>query len=286
MKALILGANGRFGRSMDVALRARGWSTTAFERDKDDLYNMAKDVDAIIYGWNPAYHHWQAQYEDLTKRVIEAANLNQATVFFPGNVYVYGDQRSPWNEETPHRPINSLGEIRARVEEQLNDANVQTITLRGGDFIDTQASGNWFDLVFIKKLAKGVFLYPGALDAAHAWAYLPDFAKAGAMLLDQRDRLKRHSVFNFEGYTLSANEIAEAFTITTGRSIRAKTMSWLPFYALAPVMPLMRKIVEMRYLWNVPHELSGRALREFLPEYQDTPIKEALRSAIAHINSR
>ena len=33
-------------------------------------------------------------------------------------------------------------------------------------------------VAIVKALAKGKLVYPGPLDRAHAWAYLPDLAQA------------------------------------------------------------------------------------------------------------
>ncbi|MCF6316055.1 MAG: hypothetical protein L3J30_07185 [Marinosulfonomonas sp.] len=48
-----------------------------------------------------------------------------------------------------------MGRIRTEMEAAYRDSGVRTIILRAGDFIDTQASGNWFDKVMTPKLDKG-----------------------------------------------------------------------------------------------------------------------------------
>lgn len=39
----------------------------------------------------------------ITREVIAVAKSSGATILFPGNVYVLGDQPGPWDETTPHR---------------------------------------------------------------------------------------------------------------------------------------------------------------------------------------
>jgi len=90
--------------------------------------------------------------------------------------------------------------------------NVGVRTLRSleilgiGDFIDTRASGNWFDRIMTPKLAKGVFVYPGDPTIPHAWVYLPDPVRAAEGLARQADMLPRFTVPSFPGYTLTGKD--------------------------------------------------------------------------------
>ncbi len=162
---LILGANGRFGRHATDAFWNRGWHVRPFNRKTDTLAEAASDADVIVNGWNPPYTDWAKDVPRLTAEVIEAAKVNNATVILPGNVYVFGqDAPQILTETTTQRATNPLGRIRIEMEAAYRAAGVQTIVLRAGDYIDTEASGNWFDDVITKKTAKGIFLAPGARD--------------------------------------------------------------------------------------------------------------------------
>ena len=48
-------------------------------------------------------------------------------------------------------------------------------------------------------------------------------------------------------------------------------------------MPLWREILEMRYLWDTPHGLDGRALARWLPSFRATPLPVALRASLAEM---
>ena len=49
---------------------------------------------------------------------------------------------------------NPLGHIRVELEAAYRRDGVRTILLRAGDFLDTRASGNWFDRMTAPSLAK------------------------------------------------------------------------------------------------------------------------------------
>lgn len=269
--ALILGANGRFGRHMARALAETGWHTRPFDRAKDSLPRAAKGVDLIVYGWNPTYDRWAAEVAGQAAEVIAAAKLSGATVLIPGNVYVYGaNAPEVWADDTPHQATNPLGRIRMGLEQAFRDAGVQTIVLRAGDFLDAAATGNWFDMVIAAKLDKGRFSYPGDLDTPHSWAFLPDYTRAFAALASQRDVLPRFSSINFPGYTLTGRQMAAHLGVTPSQ------MSWLPIQVARPFWKLARHLLEMRYLWNKPHRMESAALERLLPDFTPTPVAKAL----------
>ncbi|MEL0439179.1 sugar nucleotide-binding protein [Phycobacter sp. K97] len=274
---LILGATGRFGRAASHAFRAAGDHVTAFDRKKDDLMRSAVGKHIIVVGWNPAYPDWAEQVPRLHAQVITAARASGSTVIVPGNVYVFGAQTpTPWSEHSPHEAQNPLGRIRIAMEEAYRASAVRTILLRAGDFVDTEASGNWFDAVMTAKLARGKFVYPGVPDVPHAWAYLPDMARAAVALADQADRLPVFADIPFPGYTLSGRELHAAVNACLAVPVELRPMSWLPLQLARPFWPLGRGLLEMRYLWNTAHSLDRTLFQDLLPDFKETPLSEAL----------
>lgn len=283
---LILGANGRFGRHASEAFKLRGWEVRKFDRASDNLQSAAAGADVIVNAWNPEYPDWAAQVPKLTTQVIDAAKSSGATVIIPGNVYNYGiNAPSVYDAQTPHGATNPLGQIRIKMEAAYRAAGVQTIVLRAGDYIDTEASGNWFDMMMIPKLAKGRFVYPGTPDIVHAWAWLPDLTRAAAELAEMRDQLPEFCDVPFEGFTVTGNELSQAIAACLGKLITLKKMSWLPIQIACPFWPLARHLLEMRYQWNKPHQIDGTKFRELLPDFEVTSLADALPLALGdHVN--
>lgn len=278
--ALILGATGRFGRHMADALVRHGWSVRRFDRNTDSLRDAAHGADLIVNAWNPPYSRWKVEVPKLTQLVIEAAQASGAAVMIPGNIYVYGEDLPPvLSPLTPHQATHGLGKIRRSMEAAYRDAGVKTIILRAGDFLDTEASGTWFDRVIAAKISKGRFSYPGPLDKAHTWAYLPDLAEVAAQLADQLETLPQYLDLLFEGYTLTGSEMAAILERALGRAVCAKPMAWLPIQLARPFWREARYLLEMRYLWQRPHSIDGSALAERLPGFTATPVEEALYRA-------
>ncbi len=278
---LILGASGRFGRNAAEQFAKAGWTVRRFDRATDTLMTAAQGADVIVNAWNPEYPDWAAQVPALHAKVIEAARQARAIVIVPGNVYVFGeDTPAPWSERSPYQARNPLGRIRIDMEEAYRRSGVRTIILRAGDFLDTQTSGNWFDMIMIKGLKKGVFTYPGNPKIPHAWAYLPDLCRAAVELAEKRVELPVFCDIPFPGYTLTGEDLRAGVQAATQAPVRLKQMNWLPIRLAGAVWPTGRCLMEMRYLWNTPHHLDGALFEGLLPGFDHTPLHLAIASAI------
>lgn len=274
---LILGATGRFGRHAADAFWNAGWSIRAFDRQHDDLMQSARNADVIIAAWNPAYTDWAEQLMPLHRRIIAAAKASGSTVILPCNVYVYApDAPLPWGPDTPHEAQNPMGRLRIEVETLYRESGVRTVFLRAGDFIDTESTDSWLDKVILQPLHKGHISYPGRLDAPHSWAWLPDLAQIAVHLAEARADLAPIEEVCFEGYTLTGAELAQALSAATGLPVCTRSMPWWPLHLARPLWPMARHLIEMRYLWDTAHRLSGDKLRDLCPAYRDTPLEDAL----------
>ena len=283
--AVIMGRSGRFGGAMAQALGAAGWQVRPWRRGTDDLTALAQGADVIVMASNPPYHRWAAEMPALHALARDAALASGALVLFPGNVYVYGAGSGPvLGRDTPHRATNPLGRLRIGVEQAYARAGVRTLILRAGDFLDTAPSGNWFDRLMVPALARGVLRYPGPPGVAHAWAFLPDMARAAVGLLADPARLRGVTEVPFAGYTLTGSDMAAALARVTGRAVALRPIPWWQLRLLRPVMPVLGGVLEMRYLWDMPHRLDDGPLRALLPDFAPTPLDEALRQATAHLH--
>ncbi|MFS8180217.1 epimerase [Pseudovibrio denitrificans] len=282
--ALILGATGRFSRNMMEQLEATGWETRKYDRKTQNMVEAAKGVDVIVNGANPQYPQWKRDVLPFTRQVIDAAKQSGAAVIIPGNNYCFGpNMKPPIGPQTPQSATNELGLIRIELERLYKTSGVKTILLRAGDFIDTSASGNWFDLIMATKLEKGKLIYPGKTDAPHAWAYLPDMARAAVQLLEMRDQLNTYEDISFPGYTWTGDEMSKALSTVTGQTITIKSFNWWMIRLSKPFWPLAKHLLEMRYLWDVLHWMDTKRFDELLPDFQATPEHEALKHAISHL---
>ena len=281
---LILGPTGRFGRNAALAFENAGWNVRRFDRASDTLESAAREMDVIVQAWNPPYHKWAAQVIAMQPAIYREALANNATVIIPGNVYMFGNQTpAPWSHTSQHAARNTLGKIRIAMEQSYKDAGVRAIVLRAGDYLDTEASGNWFDKIMAPGLRKGVLTYPGTAGIDHAWRFLLDVARAAVALAEMHKSLDRFTDVCYKGYTLSGEQLAATIATIRGHDVRLKLMQRWPLQLLRPFIPDIKHIIEMEYLWHTPHSLDPTLFNELVPDFSTSPAVDALRKACAFV---
>lgn len=303
MKIAVLGANGRVAHTVAKAFLEAGHSVIAVTRTgkcegltgnvefraadamkEDDLIAATRGAEIVFNGINPPYDKWDELCMPMAKNALAAIKANNAINLFIGNVYNYGKE-IPVNasEDTPFNATTQKAEIRIEMEALFRRAavedGVKTIILRAGDFYGTDKPGTWFDLFIAKSLNKGIFYWPGKWDIPHAFAYLPDLGKAFVSLAERSEELPVFSQFNFEGHTLTGEQVARIAEEITGGSLKRKPVPWMVFRIVGAFYPLLREVVKMSYLWFTPHSLDGTKLRTLLGEVEITPPEEAIKQA-------
>ena len=304
---LILGANGRLGaaairafagagwrvlaqaRRMPVALPAGARALVADVRETGSIVAQAVGARAVLYAVNPVYTRWPQDALPFARAGMRIAQELGASFLMPGNVYNFGeDMPALLRESTPQCPSTRKGRIRVAMEAELEARAAQGlrgVVLRAGDFFGA-AEGTWMDLAIAKSLGAGRLVYPGPLELPHAWAFLPDLARA-FVALAERDDLQPFARFHFPGHTLTGSQLLEgigraarAAGLAPDCAFRVKAMPWGLIRLIGVAVPMWREVAEMSYLWRVPHALDGTALREAIGELPCTPLEEALADSL------
>jgi nucleoside-diphosphate-sugar epimerase len=284
--ALVLGSSGGFGGQVALALQGAGWTVRRYQRGTD-MSAAAQGADLIVNGLNPpAYHAWHRLIPEITAQVLAAGKASGATILVPGNVYPYGVEPGPWNADTPHRPVSRKGRIRAEMEARYRgaaDQGQRTILLRGGDFLLPEAPQMVVNRVILGEVAKGKVTTLGDPDALHAYAYLPDMARAAVGLVALGDALPTYADIPFGGHAFTISDLAARISRLSGRPMRIKRFPLWIFTLASPVWELARELREMLYLYDHPHSLDPAPLRQLLPDWQDTPLDQVI---LHHLQAR
>jgi len=225
----------------------------------------------------------------LFRQGLAVAERLRARFMLPGNVYNFGAQMpSRLTEQTAQQPTTTKGRQRVELEDELAAAasrGVRGVVIRAGDFFG-HGRGSWFDLAIAKDIGRGKLVYPGPLDVPHAWAYLPDLARAfvAVAAADDGQPFQR---LHFAGHTLSGRELlaaldraAAALGLRPAAGFRTAGMPWPLIRVAGLVQPMMRELARMSYLWRVPHGLDGGALERLVGPLASTPLEAALRQSL------
>jgi nucleoside-diphosphate-sugar epimerase len=304
---LILGANGRFGAAAVQAFAAAGWRVLAQVRrattpplpartealeiplsNTAALAARAAGASTVVYAVNPLYTRWDAEALPLFRLGLDVAERLGATFILPGNVYNFGERMPPkLRPDTPEQPTTTKGRQRVAMEAELRARaarGLNGVVIRAGDFFGA-GRGSWLDQAIVANIAKGKLAYPGPLDVPHAWAFLPDLARAFVAVANKAPR--SFTRLHFEGHTLTGRELlahvesaADSLGLQPHAGWRHGPMPWGLIRAIGTVYPLWRELARMSYLWRVPHALDGGALRALAGTLPATAPEAALRQSL------
>lgn len=301
-KVTILGINGHIGNHAAKAFVAAGWEVTGFGRanrhpvagvrfvagDAENVADMEAaigDSEVVVNALNLPYDKWfGGRLEAQVGRVLEAMGTSGRTLLFPGSIYNYSPAHKVLTPDLPQQPPTPRGDIRKRVEAMIEEAagrgDIQAIVLRAGDYYGPESTGDWFDLVIMREAAKGRAAIPGKPGVGHAWAYLPDVARAFEKLAWHRKQLGAFENFHFAGNFVTPEELSAAIS-AAAPGLRLARFPWLLVTLMGLVSPLMREVGKMGYLWQQPMALEDPRLAAILGPDFATPYAEAVAATVA-----
>jgi len=311
---LVLGANGRFGFTAAQAFASAGWRVLAHVR-RDAAAGMPASaelvraplaaladgtalpllppVGVVVHAVNPIYTRWEEEALPSAHAGMDVAERLGARFMLPGNVYNHGAAMpATIDETTPQRPTSAKGRIRVALEDELARraaaGRLRATVITAGDFFGA-GRGSWFDQVVVRSLARGKLVYPGDPGLVHAWAYLPDLARAFVAVAASRDAAPFER-FTFPGHSVtgdaflaSVERAAGALGVAPARGWRHGRRPWPLLRIVGLFVPLWRELATMSYLWRVPHGLDGRALARRCPGLATTPLDAAVLASLVDL---
>lgn len=313
---LILGARGRLGLAAARAFAQAGWQVLAQVRpgaggqalpaiggvwwmpvavhDTAELLRQARGAQVVVHAISPAYTDkaWRLEALDLLDAAIDVTQQLGATLMLPGNVYNFGEgMPAVLREDTPQAAAGGKGLVRVAMEQRLAAATqggrMRAVVVRAGDFFGCGASG-WLDQSIAKDLHRGRVTWPGPLDVATPWAYLPDLAATFVRVAEESHRLAAFDCLHFQGYTVSAQPwlhslsamAAERGWLTDTGTLRVARLNWTLLRVAGLFMPMLASLAAMRYLRHEPHRLDNTRLRVLIGDEPHTPFEQAARQAL------
>ncbi len=207
----ILGAGGSIGNSLAAELIKKGAKVKLVSRSNfkmegtssiaaditnyGQLKNALKDSDTVFLcaGLKYDLKVWREAWPQIMQNSIEACKVNNASLLFFDNVYMYGKVNGKMVEETPYNPCSKKGEIRAKIAYKLEDeykkGNIKALIARAADLYGPFGGQNCVpNFMVLEALINGKKVNGlVTLDKKHSFTYIPDCAK-GLMLLAEDEK--------------------------------------------------------------------------------------------------
>lgn len=225
--------------------------------DAQSAHDAVKGATQIVLaiGFNYERSSWRANWPRAMENVLEAAANAHARIVFVDNLYMYGPQTAPLREDMALQDYGVKPAVRAQITRQWISAHqsgrVKVAALRAADFYGPGVKNSHLGDLAFGNLAKGkkpmMIVDP---DQQHAFAYVPDIARAVISLLDAPDE-EFGQAWHIPSAPLMTPRQILALALQ-GRmkqlSITAIPVRLLPLMGL--FIPFMREMIEMRFQWD------------------------------------
>ena len=206
---------------------------------------------------------WRQAWPLAMENLVNACAANRVRMVFVDNLYMYGPQDHPLQENMPLADFGIKPAVRAEITRIWMSANAAgralVAALRAPDFYGpgvAQAQLGELAFVAIANGRRATLVVPP--DTPHDFAYVPDIARAVTSLLDAPD-----DVFGQAWHVPCApiktpREILQLGANALGVKLRITALPLWLLPALGVVSPLMREIYEMRFQWDRPYHVDAR----------------------------
>jgi nucleoside-diphosphate-sugar epimerase len=305
---VVLGASGGTGSAVVEELATRGRPVRAVNR-KGDLHapagveRMAADVStpdgarraaegaSVVYHCaQPEYTRWVEEFPVMNRAVMEAAAAAGAKLVVADNLYMYDSSSGPISESTTETATTVKGQLRRRLADDLlaaHRAGTLRVTIgRSSDYYGPNGTGTTLgDRLFEAILAGKKAQWMGSLDQPHTCSYLPDMARALA-ILGERDEADGRAWVLPAAEPVTGRAFIEAAARAAGTSPRPATISTGMMRTLGLFMPFLRAYTEMMGQWTAPFTIDASAFQQAFGPLGVTPHDQALATTVAWFSER
>jgi nucleoside-diphosphate-sugar epimerase len=166
------------------------------------------------------------------------------------------------------------------LQDAAREGDIRAIVLRAGDFLDSEGSGDWFDLAMLREAGKGKLAVIGKPGVRHSWAFVPDLARTFEALAQQRARFGAYETFHYAGYFVTPEELAAAIVKAAPVPLKVSHFPWFTLSLFGLVHPMMAAIAKMGYLWQHPMALQDSRLDAILGPDFGTSLDDAVAAML------
>lgn len=246
---------------------------------------------AVVYNAvNPPYPRWTSEFPPLMASIAAAAEASGAKLVLADNLYMYAPVTGPLSETSPTNPAGKKGKLRKSLAEQLLVAHragrVRVAIGRSSDYFGPGGLGTAVgDRVFESALKGKSAQWLGSLDVPHAVSYLPDMARALAILgtRDEADGQVWHLPVSD---ALTGREFVGVIGDVLGRPVRASATSPTMVRIAGVFSPFIRELNETMYQWTAPWVVESAKFDATFGPFEATPHREAIAATLDWFGAR
>jgi len=245
------------------------------------------EVVYLLAGLQYKLKAWQQQWPVIMQNVIEACKQHNAKLVFFDNMYMY-DVNSLGNmtEEAPLNPPSKKGAVRAAIVQKLMNeiqaGNINALIARSADFYGPNVNTSMLQETVYKNLKKGKKAqWMGVVAKVHSFTYVPDAAKATALLGNTPDAFNQVWHLPTSTERLTGKDWIELFAKHMQVQPRYTTFSKGMIKVLGLFIPILGEMHEMLYQYDRDYFFNSQKFRNRFPDFQITSYEEGVQQTIA-----
>jgi nucleoside-diphosphate-sugar epimerase len=257
-------------------------SVTVIKGDANDVEKVkeACAAEAVFFCVNPPFSSWATASPPLLEAAIAGAKANGARLFFPGNVWIYGEVEPGKEIDESHAPAptSERGKLRLSMEERLLSSGVDARLLRLPEFYGPSVV-TLTARIFRAVLKEERLLWPGPLDRELELVFMPDAAKAMVAMAELGAAAPPR--LHLPGSRATVLQLLQDVSVLAKKPWTVSSVpAWM--LSLAGIFDATAKGAhDIRHLQTHPVLLDGRLALRTLGSIPLTPLKEALEQTLA-----
>ncbi len=299
---VVLGAGGGAGRALVHELADRGHEVRAVNRSgsadvpagveqtaadittPDGAAAAVENADVVYMAAQPAYHRWRQEFSPMLRAVIDAVGGVDAHLIMVDNLYMYEQGAHPISETTPESNDTKKGRARAGLARMLRSAHETgraRVTIgRASDYFGPGADTSAITTLSIRRAVAGKPIrWMGRLDNYHSVAYLPDVARAYA-LLGESGNTDGDTWILPHGEPPTGAGFLAAVNASLPRPVETGTLSPTLLRIAAPFHTMSRESLETMYQWTEDFVVDDASFREAYGPFETTPLDDAVHATV------
>ncbi|HTP32091.1 MAG TPA: NAD-dependent epimerase/dehydratase family protein [Candidatus Acidoferrales bacterium] len=311
-KVALFGAAGAIGQSVAPELERRGIAFRAVGRSREkldrafsglphaevfpaDLGDLrsagaaARGIDTIIYCVGLPYpsHHLHPQLMRTTLQAARSEGVRRLVLV--SSVYAFGVPRTSRVAEThPREPHTAKGRYRKDQEDLVLAAHasgaLQTMIVRLPDFYGPHADLGLAPLVFQAALAGKTVNWPGVVNTAHEFVFVPDTGPVIAELAARDDCYGDAWHYGGPGSINTLDFITRVYR-AAGHAPKYRAAGKTLLRIAGWFDPNIREVIEMLYLQETPLILDDAKLVSRLCAVHKTPYDQGIRETLDRMHA-
>ncbi|MET1044130.1 MAG: NAD-dependent epimerase/dehydratase family protein [Microbacteriaceae bacterium] len=227
--------------------------------DPGRLAEAARGATVVYNCANPgSYPQWERAWPPLAASILHAAETSGAVLATMGNLYGYGPVDGPMRHDTPLRPSDHKGALRARMWHDALAAHeagrVRVTEARASDYLGptAQASSGLLARYAEATLAGHPATVFGDPDAPHTWTAVDDIAVT-LEILGREERAWGSAWLVPSNPPVSVREVLRELggRAGTGEPRLRRMPRWV-LAASGVVVPLLREVTGVLYQFERP----------------------------------